>query len=59
MRASQPKPKDRTASVPAGQANIIRAAFEAGVKPSAIARQFRISRTQVDRMVGTPKKGAS
>jgi len=30
-----------------GQQNAVRAAFKAGVKPSAIARQFRISQSEV------------
>jgi hypothetical protein len=30
-----------------GQLNAVRAAFKAGVKPSAIARQFRISQSEV------------
>jgi len=30
-----------------GQQNAVRAAFKAGVKPSAIARQFRISHSEV------------
>ena len=37
-------PKSRPAPVPPGQEKIIRAAFEADVKPAAIARQFRIAR---------------
>lgn len=30
-----------------GQLNAVRAAFKAGVKPSAIARQFRVSQSEV------------
>lgn len=30
-----------------GQQNAVRAAFKAGVKPSAIARQFRVSQSEV------------
>ena len=55
----QPRANKRTSKITPGQASIIRAAFEAGVKPSAIARQFRISRAQVDRIVVAPKKGGS
>jgi len=38
----KPKP------VTAGQEKLILAAFEAGLKPAAIAREFRLSRAQVD-----------
>jgi hypothetical protein len=38
---------DRTASLTIGQTNAVRAAFMAGVKPSAIARQFGISQSVV------------
>ena len=38
-----------------GQARLVRAAFEAGVKPAAIARQLRVSRTQVEQVLGRPK----
>ena len=31
-----------------GQEKLILAAFEAGLKPAAIAREFRLSRAQVD-----------
>lgn len=46
----------RTTSISPGQAKIIRAAFEAGVKPATIARQFRVSRAQVAQVVGRPKQ---
>ena len=38
-----------------GQARLVRAAFEAGVKPSAIARQLRLSRAQVEQVLGKAK----
>ena len=38
-----------------GQARLVRAAFEAGVKPAAIARQLRVSRAQVEQVLGRPK----
>jgi hypothetical protein len=34
-------------NVPLGRANLIRAAFKAGVKPAAIAREFRMSQSLV------------
>ncbi len=55
----KPRAHSHVSKITPNQANIIRAAFEAGVKPSAIARQFRISRTQVDRIVGASRKGRS
>ena len=47
------KPRPR---IPPGQEKVIRAAFEAGVNPGAIARQFRVSRAQVERIVGRSKR---
>ena len=47
----------RPLPVPPGQARLIRAAYEAGVKPAAIARQFRLSRAQVESVIGRPKRG--
>ncbi len=43
--------------LPPGQAKVIRAALEAGVKPAAIARQFRVSRAQVERIAGERRDG--
>jgi len=47
----QPKPTDavtvRPGSLATGQTNAVRAAFRAGVKLSAIARQFGLSPAQV------------
>ena len=48
--------KERAAPISPGQAKIIRAAFEAGVKPATIARQFRVSRAQVTQIVGRPNQ---
>ena len=42
--------------IPPGQEKVIRASFEAGVKPGTIARQFRLSRAQVEQVVGSPKR---
>jgi hypothetical protein len=41
--------------VPGGKANLIRAWFNAGVKPAAIAREFRLSPSLVNRILGSPK----
>ena len=50
------KARKRGLPIAPGQAKVIRAAFEAGVKPGTIARQFRVSRAQVDRIIGRPKR---
>ncbi len=49
--------RKRSLPVPPGQARLIRAAYEAGVKPAAIARQLRLSRAQVESVIGRPKRG--
>ena len=51
------KTKARPLPIPPGQAKVIRAALEAGVKPATIARQFRISRAQVEQLLGKPTRG--
>ena len=43
-KTRQPEDNSRLTS---GQQNAVRAAFKAGVKPSTIARQFRISQSEV------------
>ena len=47
------KPQPR---ISPGQERLIRAAFEAGVNPGTLARQFRVSRAQVERIVGGSKR---
>ena len=44
--------KAAAADVPTGKANLIRASHQAGMKPVAIARSLRISRSLVDRVLG-------
>ena len=50
------KAGERPFPLPPVQEKVIRAAFEAGVKPGTIARQFRVSRAQVERIVGGSKR---
>ena len=50
--AAGARAKKRALPIAPGQAKVIRAAFEAGVKPATIARQFRVSRAQVEQIVG-------
>lgn len=49
----------RTESRPltAGQEKIVRAALAAGVGPAAIARQFGVPRTQIQRIAAAAKRG--
>ena len=56
--AAGSKAKDGPVSLPPGQQRVIQAAFEAGVKPAAIARQLRLSRAQVDRIIGAAQRSA-
>ena len=47
-KQSQPrKAEDGLGSLTSGQLNAVRPAFKAGVKPSVIARQFRLSQSEV------------
>ena len=48
-RAHGPRPQKANppARIPSGKANAVRAAFKAGVKPSAIARQFGLSQADI------------
>lgn len=55
-RTARTRAKKRTLPVAPGLAKVIRAAFEAGVKPATIARQFRVSREQVEQIVGRQKR---
>ena len=42
-----------TISLTRGQVNAVRAAFKAGIKPSVIARQFRISQSDVRKVLAS------
>ena len=48
--------KTEAADVPTGKANLIRASYQAGMKPVAIARSLRISRSLVERVLGALEK---
>ena len=54
--AAAARKRAATTPISPGQAKIIQAAFDAGVKPATIARQFRVSRAQVAQIVGRPKQ---
>lgn len=47
----QPNAEGDCSSLPQGKLNAIRAAFKAGVTPARIAREFGISRTDVQRVL--------
>ena len=50
------KTRRRPVPLAPGQARLVRAAFEAGVKPAAIARELRLSRAQVEQVLGGHKQ---
>jgi hypothetical protein len=50
---SQALAEDGAGSLTTGKLNAVRAAFKAGVKPSAIARQFGISQSDVRKALAT------
>ena len=51
------KPAGEAAPLRPGLERVVRAALEAGVKPAAVAREFRISRAQVQRVAAAAKRG--
>jgi hypothetical protein len=56
FQARQSKSSGAPADLPAGKANLIRASHSAGMKPTAIARMFRLSQSVVNRVLGMPAK---
>jgi hypothetical protein len=55
--SSRPVTTDADAgALTTGQLNAVRAAFKAGVKPSIIARQFRISQSEVRRALAAERR---
>jgi hypothetical protein len=48
--------KQRASSLPVGKASLIRASFESGMKPQAIARTLRISVAQVNEVLAAKAK---
>jgi hypothetical protein len=48
---------DAGGSLTTGKLNAVRAAFKAGVKPSAIARQFGISQSDIRKALATEARG--
>jgi hypothetical protein len=56
FQARQRKVSGTSADLPAGKANLIKAAQSAGMKPPAIARMFRLSQSVVNRVLDMPAK---
>ena len=56
-KRSEPRTRRRPAAVTPGQERLVLAAFESGLKPAAIAREFRLSRAQVESVVAATKPG--
>ena len=56
-KTSEPRTRRRPAPVTPGQERLVLAAFESGLKPAAIAREFRLSRAQVESVVAAAKPG--
>jgi hypothetical protein len=52
-QALQAPAQDGATSLTTGKLNAVRAAFKAGVRPSAIARQFGISQSDVRKALAT------
>ena len=50
-RSKKAGPSDRRGAVTPGQERLILAAWEAGLKPAAIAREFRLSRPTVQHVI--------
>ena len=57
-RAARAKPEepDRAATVTPGQERLILAAFEAGLRPAAIAKEVRLSRSTVQHVITDAKR---
>ena len=58
-RATRPASAQKRQPVPVtpGQERLIRAAHEAGLRPAAIAREFRVSRAQVEHVIAAAGRG--
>lgn len=56
--ATRPAPARKRQPVPVtpGQERLIRAAWEAGLGPAAIAREFRVSRAQVEHVIAAARR---
>jgi hypothetical protein len=48
--------RDSAPAIPSGRASLIKASYQAGMKPAAIARTLRLSLSVVNRVLGTKPK---
>ena len=55
-QAAGQEKKQGASSLPVGKASLIRASFESGMKPQAIARTLRISVAQVNEVLASTVK---
>ena len=56
VQVRQSKSSGAAIDLPAGKANLIKASYSAGMKPSSIARMFRLSQSVINRVLGLPAK---
>jgi len=56
LAVSQSRPSLPQAAIPEGKANLVRASFQAGLKPAAIARTFGVSLSLVNRIIRNAKR---
>jgi hypothetical protein len=56
FQVRQSKSSGAPVDLPAGKANLIKASHSAGMKPTAIARMFRLSQSVVNRVLELPPK---
>ena len=56
-KSSGGRERGRSAPVTAGQEKLIVAAFQAGLKPAVIAREFRLSRSRVEGVLASVGHG--
>ena len=54
-KTSERRTRRRPAQVTPGQERLVLAAFQSGLKPAAIAREFRLSRDQVESVIAAAK----
>jgi hypothetical protein len=54
--SSQPSPTNIPEDIPLAKANLVRASFKAGLKPAAIARNFRIPQSWVNHILSGAEK---
>ena len=55
-RKTRPEARRQPTPVTAGQQRLVVAAHEAGLRPAAIAQEFRLSRAQVDDVLAAAKQ---